>query len=311
MRSVSNRTRVGLLAALTAFGAVLSTGSATAATQLNGDWAPFDRCPVDAPAMLAADGINTIATCISSGSASGSITLGKSHVPTGNTDLQLGVIQRPDGTTSLVAPPEGALTADPAEIPGGLLGLMCPSGIPVVSGICRQLTDNNLNRVTATIEPAGAPRDFNMAAAFSTGEPILTIPVRIHLKNPFLGDKCYIGTTAEPVLLKPQNATAPTLSLQRFSADGTPNDDEGEMGRYTFDGADQSDTAFAVPGASGCGAGLLNWAVNLKTGLPSASGKNSVKLNSTTTYFGSPYDPAGLAPNEGRKLSEFWHSAKR
>ncbi|MFF8745149.1 hypothetical protein [Streptomyces californicus] len=311
MRSVSNRTRVGLLAALTAFGAVLSTGSATAATQLNGDWAPFDRCPVDAPAMLAADGINTIATCVSSSSASGSITLGKSHVPTGNTDLQLGVIQRPDGTTSLVAPPEGALTADPAEIPGGLLGLMCPSGIPVVSGICRQLTDNNLNRVTATIEPAGAPRDFNMAAAFSTGEPILTIPVRIHLKNPFLGDKCYIGTTAEPVLLKPENATAPTLSLQRFSADGTPNDDEGEMGRYTFDGADQSDTAFAVPGASGCGAGLLNWAVNLKTGLPSASGKNSVKLNSTTTYFGSPYDPAGLAPNEGRKLSEFWHSAKR
>jgi hypothetical protein len=165
--------------------------------------------------------------------------------------------------------------------------------------------------VTATIEPAGAPRDFNMSAAFSTGEPILTIPVRIHLKNPFLGDKCYIGTTANPVLLKPQNVTAPSLSLQRFAADGTPNDDEGEMGRYTFDGADQGDASFAVPGASGCGAGLLNWAVNLKTGLPSAAGKNSVTLDATTTYFGSPYDPAGLAPNEGRKLSEFWHSAKR
>ncbi|CAM5353336.1 Secreted protein OS=Streptomyces griseus subsp. griseus (strain JCM 4626 / NBRC) OX=455632 GN=SGR_1044 PE=4 SV=1 [Streptomyces griseus subsp. griseus] len=210
-----------------------------------------------------------------------------------------------------MAPPEGALTADPAEIPGGLIGLMCPSGIPLVSGICRQLTDNNLNRVTATIEPAGAPRDFHMSAAFSTGEPILTIPVRIHLKNPFLGDKCYIGTTSDPVLLKPQNVTAPSLSLQRFSADGTPNDDEGEMGRYTFDGADQGDATFAVPGASGCGAGLLDWAVNLKTGLPSAAGKNSVTLDATTTYFGSPYDPVGLAPNEGRKLSEFWHSAKR
>lgn len=153
------------------------------------------------------------------------------------------------------------------------------------------MTDNNLNRVTATIEPAGAPRDFNMSAAFSTGEPILTIPVRIHLKNPFLGDKCYIGTTANPVLLKPRNVTAPTLSLQRFAADGTPNDDEGEMGRYTFDGADQGDATFAVPGASGCGAGLLDWAVNLKTGLPSAAGKNSVTLDATTTYFGSPYDP--------------------
>ncbi|PCG83752.1 hypothetical protein CIB93_22760 [Streptomyces sp. WZ.A104] len=310
MRSVSRRTRTGALAAFTALSALLSTGSATAATQLNGDWAPFDRCPVDAPAMLAADGIDAIATCIASGSVTGSITLGKSHVTTGTTDLQLGVIQRSDGTTSLVAPPEGALTADPAEIPGGLLGLMCPSGIPLVSVICRQLTDNDLNRVTATIEPAGAPRDFNMSAAFSTGEPILTIPVRIHLKNPFLGDKCYIGTTADPVLLKPQNLNAPSISLQRFAADGT-RDDAGEMGRYTFAGADQGDADFAVPGASGCGAGLLDWAVNLKTGLPSAAGKNSVTLDDTSTYFGSPYDPAGLAPNEGRKLSEFWHSARQ
>ncbi|MEV1044202.1 hypothetical protein [Streptomyces sp. NPDC049916] len=310
MRPVSRRTRAAMLGAFTAFSALLSTGSAAAAPQLNGDWAPFDRCPVDAPAMLAADGINAIATCVASGSAAGSITLGNTRVTTGTTDLQLGVIQRGDGATSLVAPADGALTADPAEIPGGLLGLMCPSNIPLVSAICRQLTDNNLNRVTATIQPAGAPRDFRINAAFSTGEPILTIPVRIHLRNPFLGDKCFIGTSADPVLLRPANLTAPSLSLQRFAADGT-RDDEGEMGRYTFDGADQGDAAFAVPGASGCGAGLLDWAVNLKTGLPSAAGKNSVTLDDTTTYFGSPYDPASLAPNEGRKLAEFWHSARR
>ncbi|MEU8675159.1 hypothetical protein [Streptomyces sp. NPDC048560] len=310
MRSVSNRTRVGLLAGFTAFAAVLSTGTATAAGQLNGHWAPFNRCPVDAPAMLAADGVNTIATCISSSSATGSIKLGSSLVPTTRTDLQLGVIQRSDGTTTLVAPAEGALVADSAAIPGGLLGLMCPSGIPLVSSICRQLTDVSLNKVTATIEPAGAPRDFNMAAAFSVDEPILTIPVRIHLKNPFLGDNCYIGSTSNPILLKPRNGTAPSLSLQQFDGDGTPSD-TGEMGRYTFSGADQADTTYAVPGASGCGAGLLNWAVNLKTGLPSASGSNNVKLNDTTTYFGSPYDPASLAPDEGKALSRFWHSAVR
>lgn len=309
MRSVSNRTRIGLLAAFTAFSAVLSTGSAAAATELNGDWAPFDRCPVDAPAMLAADGITNIATCISSSSVTGSITLGKSVVPTGNSDLQLGVIQHNNATSTLVAPPRSPHRRS-GRRSRGLLGLMCPSAIPFVTAICRQLTDSDLNRITATIEPAGAPRDFNMVAAFSTGEPILTIPVRIHLRNPFLGDKCYIGTTANPVLLKPQNLNAPSLSLQRFAADGT-RDDEGEMGRYTFAGADQGDATFAVPGASGCGAGLLDWAVNLKTGLPSAAGKNSVKLNDTSTYFGSPYDPVGLAPNEGRKLSEFWHSAVR
>ena len=43
MRSVSTGTRMGVLAAFTAFTALLSTGTATAATALNGDWAPFDR----------------------------------------------------------------------------------------------------------------------------------------------------------------------------------------------------------------------------------------------------------------------------
>ncbi|HEY9438289.1 MAG TPA: hypothetical protein VIS29_06500 [Streptomyces sp.] len=310
MRSVSTGTRMGVLAAFTAFTALLSTGTATAATALNGDWAPFDRCPVDASAMLAADGVNSTATCISSASAGGSITLGTTQVPTGNTDLQLGVIQHSDGTTSLVAPSDGVLVADSVEIPGGLIGLMCPSGIPLISGICKQLTDNSLNRVTATIEQAGAPRDFNMAAAFTTGQPILTLPVRIHLENPFLGSKCYIGSASNPVLLKPQNRTAPTLSLQQFAGDGTPSD-SGEMGRYTFAGADQGDASFAVPGTNGCGAGLLNWAVNLKTGLPSAAGHNDVSLNNTSTYFASPYDPASLAPDEGKALSGFWHSAAR
>ncbi|MEU6018659.1 hypothetical protein ABZ826_32945 [Streptomyces sp. NPDC047515] len=310
MRIASTGARVGLLSACTAFVAVLSTGTATAATQLNGHWAPFNRCPVDAPAMLAADGVTNTATCISSHSAGGSIKLGNTQVPTGNTDLQLGVIQHSDGTTSLIAPPEGALVADSADLPGGLLGLMCPSGIPVVSGICNQITNSTLNKVTATIEPAGAPRDFNMAASFGTGQPILSIPVRIHLRNPFLGDKCYIGTTSNPIVLKPQNNTAPSLSLQQFAGDGTP-DDSGEMGRYTFGGADQGDSTYAVPGASGCGAGLLDWAVNLKTSLPSASGKNNVVLNQASTYFASPYDPAGLAPDEGKALSRYWHSAAR
>ncbi|MEU1124498.1 hypothetical protein ABZ371_13260 [Streptomyces sp. NPDC005899] len=309
MRSVSNRTRIGTLAAITAFGALFSTGTATAATQLQGHWAPHDRCPVDAPAMLAADGVDSVATCISSRSASGSIKLGNTVVTTGDTDLQLGVLQRSDGTTSLVAPAEGALVADSAEVPGGLLGLMCPSGVPVVSAICRQITSVELNRITATIEPAGAPRDFNMAAAFTTDVPILTLPVRIHLRNPLLGDKCYIGTTSKPVLLRPKNATAPALSLQRFAGNGVPDDENGVMGRYTFEDADQADTTFAVPGASGCGAGLLDWAVNLKTGLPSAAGKNNLTLDSTSTYFASPYAPSDHAPNEGKALAGFWHSA--
>lgn len=108
MRSVSTRLRLGLLAGSTALTAFVSVGTATAAggpVSLNGSWAPFSRCPVDAPAMLAADGQNDTALCVSSHSANGSIKLGNSVVPTGASDLQLGVITHPDGSSTLVSPP--------------------------------------------------------------------------------------------------------------------------------------------------------------------------------------------------------------
>lgn len=308
MRSGSNRARVGLLASFTALAAFASMGSATAATSLQGNWAPFTRCPVDAPAMLAADGATDTPVCVSSHSASGSIKLGNTMVPVGASDLQVGVVTHPGGGTTVVSPQGGALVADSAQIPGGLLGLMCPSDIPVITGICNQLTDVSLNRVTATIESVDNPTDFQLLAGTTTGKPIITLPVRIHLENPFLGDMCYIGSASDPILLRPQNLTRPTISDQRFDGDGT-TDAAGPMGRISLLGADQTDTAYAVPGASGCGLGLLNWAVNLKTGLPSAPGGNNVVLNNAQTYVATINDAGSAAPDAGRLLSQYWHSA--
>ncbi|WP_328885902.1 hypothetical protein [Streptomyces sp. NBC_00316] len=308
MRSGSNRARAGLLASFTALAAFASIGSATAATSLNGNWAPFTRCPVDAPAMLAADGATDTPVCVSSHSASGSIKLGNTLLPVGGSDLQVGVVTHPGGGTTVVAPQGGALVADSAQIPGGLLGLMCPSDIPVITGICNQLTDVSLNRVTATIESVNNPSDFQLLAGTTTGKPIITLPVRIHLENPFLGTTCYIGSASDPILLRPQNLTRPAISDQRFDGDGT-TDTAGPMGRISLLGADQTDTAYAVPGASGCGLGLLNWAVNLKTGLPSAQGENNVVLNNAQTYVATINDAGSAAPDAGRLLSQYWHSA--
>ena len=308
MRPGSRRARLGLLASFTALAAFASVGSATAATNLNGHWAPFARCPVDAAAMLAADGVDDTAVCVSSHSASGSIKLGNTTVPVGVSDLQVGVITHPGGSSTVVSPSGGALVADPAQIPGGLLGLMCPSDIPVVSAICDQITNGTLNRVTATVESVGNPSDFQLMAGVTTGKPIITLPVRIHLENPFLGDGCYIGSASNPILLRPQNLTRPAAGTQQFAGDGTP-DPAGVMGRISLLGADQTDTTYAVPGASGCGLGLLNWAVNLKTGLPSASGTNNVVLNNAQTYVATLNDPGSVAPDAGRLMSQYWHSA--
>ncbi|MFB9834488.1 hypothetical protein [Actinoallomurus acaciae] len=288
------------------FAALLPAGSASAAT-LNGAWAPFTRCPVDDPAMLAADGTNVTNTCLATHSSSGSITLGNTTATTGATDLQLGVVS--GSSLSLVSPSGGGLVSDSVKIPGGLLGLMCPSNVPVITQICRQLTDNTLNNVIATVQPAGSPKDFSLLNGLGSGSPIITLPVKIHLQNPFLASTCTIGSDSNPILLKPKNVTAPATALTRFDGNGT-TDENGDLLRIDLSGASLTDDSFAVPGATGCGGlGLLDAAVNLKTGLPAAAGKNKLVLNSASTYVAGLNEPGAFAPDAGKKLSAFWHSA--
>jgi hypothetical protein len=298
MHAFTPRTRLATVSALTALGAFASLGTATAAEPaLNGEWAPFTRCPVDAPAMLAADGFEKTPQCVVSTSSGGSIKLGDTTVVTGRTNLQIGIVQNADGTSTVVAPPGGALVAEPATVPGGLLGLMCPSAIPVITGLCESLENSSLNKITATMESVGAPYDFNQTAGVLTDMPIVALPVRIHLENPLLGSKCYIGTAANPIVLLPENR----------------NDPAGEMSRIDLTGAVQNDSTFAVPAASGCGLniGLINAAVNAKTGLPSPSGNNSLTLNDTQTRLTGLNAPGTAVPRAGQVLAEHWHSAVR
>lgn len=325
MRLASTRTRTAMVGALSAIvlGIPLATAPANAETaapeeavqaaaaQLGGHWAPFSRCPVDDPAMLAADGRTLIPTCVSSYSPSGSIKLGKTTTPTTWTDLQFGVVQNTVEKTFTVVPaPAGSLLAAPAEIPGGLLGLACPPDVPVVTGICELLTDNSLNRVIAKVESAGSPRDYDLTAGYGNGKPIVTLPIRIKLENPFLGDKCYIGSNANPILLKPQNLAFPKVAVQRFDGNGTPNT-AGSMLRFALTEKNQGDSTFAVPKASGCGlGGILSGAIDLKTGLPSPSGTNNLLLNNTSTYSGGLTSPASVQPDAGKVLAQNWHSAK-
>jgi hypothetical protein len=287
---------------------LLSVVTPASATTLAGAWAPLNRCPVDDPAMLAADGATVAALCLSSSATSGTFTIGETTLTTGATDLQAGVLNQ-GGAYTLVAPRSGAVVGAPVEIPGGLLGLMCPSRIPVISDICERVVNSPLNRVTATIQSAGVPRDFNLAAGAGSGTPIVTLPVKIKLSNPFLDPNCYIGSNSDPILLKPANTARPAARFVRFDADGAANP-TGEMGYLSLSGASQADTTFAVPGANGCGLfGLLSGAVNLKQGLPSPSGENSLVLNDPTTNLGGFQTPRNFAPTQGKQLSDRWHAA--
>jgi hypothetical protein len=305
MSSIPRKARIAILGALVVAGLAIPAGSASAQT-LNGIWGPHTRCPVDSPTILASDGVSSAPACIAASSPNGSIKLGNSTQTTGATDLQLGAtIDAATNNFSLVSPAGGALVAEPVDVEGGLLGLMCPSDIPLVSAICAGLVGSPLNAVTATVEPAGEPSNFSRTAALALGQPIVTLPVKVHLENPILGPNCYIGTNSDPIVLRPKNTTRPTLSAAVGDLDGTPNP-SGRLVRLTGVST-QGDDSFAVPGATGCGLlGVLNAAVNAQQGLPSPSGNNNLVLNNASSAIISR---SSQGPVTGQEFSDGWHSA--
>ena len=308
--------RIAALAAvtaLTATAALAAAGSASAVT-LNGDWAPFTRCPVEAPSMLAAGGVKIIASCLAVDSPSGSVTIGSTTVTTGDTNLQIGLIEnntKATATFKAVSPTGGAVVAAPASVPGGLLGLMCPSSIPVIAQICAELVGSPLNAVNAVVQPAGNPTQLNLLNSFAEGKPIVRLPVMIQLQNSILGSTCYIGSTSDPIVLRPENVTTPTFGDGgAFDANGTP-DPNGVLSALIVDST-EGDNTFSVPAATGCG-GLLSAIItpilNLKIGLPSPSGKNSLVLDGVVNDLAAFGDPVEYAPHEGQQLATDWNSA--
>jgi len=258
--------------------------------------------------MLAADGNDLVATCLAGTVPNGTIKLGNESMPVGAVNFSFGVLND-GGVYSVVAPSNGGLSGDPVNVPGGMLGLMCPSDIPVISDICDAVVDSNLNKVTATMVAAGPPRDFDFSAAAAVGRPIMTMPVKIRLSNPFLRSSCYIGSNSNPILLKVANTVRPSAAFSRFDANGTPSP-TGEMNQLTLSGGTLNDSTFAVPAAKGCDfVGLIDMVLNSRQGLPAASGTSNLTLNSATFRLGGFQNPKLHVPNQGKVLSDRWHAA--
>ena len=274
---------------------VIATNSAGATTGADqtfqagpGLWTPFTRCPVDDPVMLAADGVNTIPVCLASNSTHGSITIGNTTTLTGNSNLQVGLVAN-NGTFEVVGAVGGSLIADPATVTAG--------GITV----------------TATVESAGTPSDFNLIGGLSVGVPIITLPIKIHLESlpgaaVDLGPSCFIGSDQDPIVLHPENTDLSNAAANGsgFNPDGTPNPN-GPLFTIVVAGAVQGDNTFSVPGASGCGPngdGSLDAAVNAIVGLPSPSGANLLVQDDASSSLALPN-----VPLTGQQFSDDWHIA--
>jgi hypothetical protein len=192
------------------------------------------------------------------------------------------------GVFTFIAPPAGSLIADPATVTAG--------GVTV----------------TATVESAGTPTDFDLLAGISVGMPILTLPIKIHLVSQTpgvdLGPSCFIGSDMNPIVLHPANTDVSNamLDFQMFDADGTLNPN-GAFAALIVSGTTQGDSTFSVPAVSGCGPngdGSLDSVVNTVVGLPSPSGNNNLVLEDASSALALPNNG-----QNGQEFADAWHSA--
>lgn len=283
---------------------------------LNGGWAPFNRCPVDNPTMLAIEGTTTEAFCIAGDTPSGSMTTGNLTVAFKHTNHQYGVVQGLDGLPSpTVSPAGGVLVAEPVELPGGIQGLICPEASHIASWVCSHhhhgWGDGRADDVTWTLESAGDVSNFSLFAGLVPGSPIATSREKVHLQNRWLGDDCYIGSEAEPIVFEPSSIAQPEFKFLDFASNGGPvaEGEEVVLADIASFGS-QNATGFTVPAATGCGRhGSLDRAIDEKVGLPSSASTNSITFNENTSNLVGVANPESVAPNDGKDLSQFWHSA--
>jgi len=249
------------------------------AKEPTGDFAVFKQCPVNNSAVN---------LCIFAQSSGGEFHVGTTTVPINKTiTLQGGsILNEETGAETFVAAKNGeTLSKTALTVPGGLLGIMAPSGWPTwLQNLFNEFINNGITGVTATTELVGNP-GISRSNLLSTEGTALELPVRVKLSNPFLGESCFIGSAAHPIV---QHLTTGTTSPP---APNTPI--SGAVGELEFKDEftlviiknnSLVDNAYAAPAAEGCGgffSFLIDPAVDAKLGLPSAAGHNTTRLNGT------------------------------
>jgi hypothetical protein len=249
------RARIRVARAICAVLAIAATalvGAASASAGVQQEFAIFNNCPVNTPGVV---------QCLVSKTDSGEFKLGSKAVTVNKTITLEGAIS--ETTKELVG---ATLSKTPLTIPGGLVGIEL----------------GGITEVTATAELA-APVLLSLDN-LGTDKPALSMPLKVKLSNPALGESCYIGSSSEPVTL---NLTSGTTNPPPPNKPIT-----GSVGTFTLkdhsriiidSGSRLVDNAFAAPGVNGCGPVplLIDPVVNLDAGLPAAAGSNTAILGGT------------------------------
>jgi hypothetical protein len=274
--------------AIVALASLTSASSALAVTHHpKGDFAPFADCPLSNKSVTA---------CILAKTESGEFVVGKETVPIKNAiTLQGGLAPVGEGAQFVGAEDGNTLSKTAQPVPGGLLGLVkCNEISNIIERIACELTfENGVTGVSATTELAGPASSIGISLEnlLEGSGTALSLPVKVHLENPFLGGECYIGSNAHPVNLPLTTGT---------TSPPAPNKPiKGNIGNVEFKDSFTLieikenalvNNSFAAPEATGCGgvfSFLVDPIVDAKLGLPSAAGHNTAILKGTLKQAGA------------------------
>jgi hypothetical protein len=279
-----------LILSTVAIFASLALASAAAA-EPKGIFKKYNDCPTEIPGLaLCSFGVTT----------SGEFVIGNTKVPINQTiTLQGGAI--PTGGPNfneyflLPAKDGNSLSKTELNVPGGLTGLVNCEEIKgfgffevIERASCKAIFENGTTGVTATTESVAAasnPAILDLGAVAEGSGTALTLPLRVHLKNPLLGESCFIGSEAHPIQLHlTEGTTSPPLPNKPISGKPGTAKSEIEKGYESVRISNNTlvDNSFSAPTSEGCGgffSFLIGPIINAKVGLPAAAGHNTAILS--------------------------------
>jgi hypothetical protein len=281
------RIKLGAALALVVPLAALAS-AAPAMAEPQGIFKIFKECPTEIPGVT---------LCSVDTTSSGYFQIGSTTVPiTKNIVQQGGFVPtgNPENEREFFGLPAKngeSLSKTELNVPGGLLDLINCEEIkgsgPVEAffrNLCKKTFENKVTGVTATTELVANehnPVIFNEAALAEEKGTAIVLPLRVHLKNPLLGNSCYIGSEAEPLELHLTTGASGKLHGKK----GKPETlEENGLVSLRITGNSMVDNTFAAPKAHECGEflfikGFLDSLVESKLKIPNKAGENSAVLN--------------------------------
>jgi len=239
-------------AAVAAFAAAAMMAPVVQADTPNPGYSQFAGCP-------SVHENSEMSSCLRSVVTSGNFKMGNKNVPIEKPIVLSGGVNEFLGNFSYNS--KGGMPPVNQKVPGGVVGL---TGL---TWLLELLGSEALTLYAAT-ELAGKPTCAGLAE--------ITLPIKVHLINGTLGNKCYVGSSSNPITLHMHLTKEPVVT------------GDEKTGILTATGATYFDNTFSAPGASGCVLTLfgfipisINGLVNTQSGLPAATG-NETTQNITT-----------------------------